>query len=69
MTLDEITSALKSSDAVPLAALRASLANAEELGREFFNLAQIKSMPNQVHAFVYELLQHIAACKRSIIRM
>ena len=26
------------------------------LGREFLNLTQIKSIPNQVHAFVYKLL-------------
>jgi hypothetical protein len=39
------------------------------LTREFLNLTQIKSISNQVHAFVYELFKHIAASKRAIIRM
>jgi hypothetical protein len=39
MTLDEITSALKSSDTTPMAALRAGVANTDELAPLIFAIA------------------------------
>jgi uncharacterized protein len=67
MTLDEITSALKSSDVVPLAALRASLANAEELAPLVFATADklcrgVYLLPEENDLLFYGL--HILAAAR-----
>ena len=64
MTLDEITSALKSSDTTPLAALRAGVAKTDELAPLIFAIAEklcrgVYLLPGQNDLLFYGL--HILA--------
>src|ERR1700730_13599953 len=67
MTLDEITSALKSSDTTPLAALRAGVAKTDELAPLIFAIAEklcrgVYLLPEQNDLLFYGL--HILASAR-----